>query len=75
MKIGIWKILFLLTSIVFPYIMKREDDFMNITQLKYFHAVCLYQTVSGAAEFLHISQPSVSNAIRDLEKEFNVLLF
>lgn len=48
---------------------------MNITQLKYFHAVCLYQTVSGAAEFLHISQPSVSNAIRDLEKEFNVLLF
>ncbi len=50
-------------------------DFMNITQLRYFHAVCLYQTVSGAAEYLHISQPSVSNAIRDLEKEFNVMLF
>ena len=48
---------------------------MNITQLKYFRAICTYHSVSNAAEFLHISQPSLSNAIKDLENEFGVLLF
>ena len=48
---------------------------MNITQLKYFHAVVTYHTVSLAAQHLYISQPSVSNAIRELEKEFSVNLF
>lgn len=48
---------------------------MNIQQLQYFHAVCVYKTVSAAAEFLHISQPAVSNAVRELEKEFGVQLF
>ncbi|MBQ6937900.1 MAG: LysR family transcriptional regulator [Clostridia bacterium] len=48
---------------------------MNLNQLKYFNAVCTYKTVSGAAEYLHISQPSLSNAIKELEKEFGVKLF
>lgn len=48
---------------------------MNLMQLKYFNAVCEYGTVSGAAEFLHIAQPSVSNAIKELENEFGVILF
>ena len=48
---------------------------MNITQLKYFRAICTYHSVSNAAEFLHISQPSLSNAIKDLENEFGVVLF
>lgn len=48
---------------------------MNVTQLKYFHAVCTFHSVSNAAEFLHISQPSLSNAIKDLENEFGVVLF
>lgn len=48
---------------------------MNLVQLKYFQAVCTYGTVSGAAEFLHISQPSVSSAIKELEQEFKVTLF
>ena len=48
---------------------------MNLVQLKYFHAVCVYQSVSAAAEYLHISQPSLSNAIKDLEDEFGVTLF
>ncbi len=50
-------------------------DFMNLIQLRYFHAVCTYQTVSAAAARLHISQPSLSSAIAALEKEFNVELF
>ncbi|MBO5939532.1 MAG: LysR family transcriptional regulator [Clostridia bacterium] len=48
---------------------------MNITQLKYFHAVATYHTVSLAAQHLYISQPSLSNAIKELEKEFSVNLF
>ena len=48
---------------------------MNLTKLKYFHAVCTFQSFSDAAEYLHISQPSLSNAIKDLENEFEVSLF
>ncbi len=48
---------------------------MNLVQLKYFNAVCIYQSVSAAAEYLHISQPSLSNAIKELEDEFGVTLF
>lgn len=48
---------------------------MNFVQLKYFKAVCIYHSVSAAAEYLHISQPSLSNAIRELENEFGVTLF
>ena len=48
---------------------------MNITQLKYFCAVATYHTVSLAAQHLYISQPSLSNAIKELEREFSVNLF
>ena len=48
---------------------------MNITQLKYFYAVATYHTVSLAAQHLYISQPSLSNAIKELEREFAVSLF
>ena len=48
---------------------------MNINQLKYFDAVCTFQSVSLAAEYLHISQPSLSSAIKELENEFGILLF
>ena len=48
---------------------------MTLDQLRYFQAVCQYDNVSRAAEALNISQPSVSNAIGNLEKEFGTLLF
>lgn len=48
---------------------------MTLDQLRYFQAVCKYDGVSRAAEALNISQPSVSNAIANLEKEFGVELF
>lgn len=48
---------------------------MNFTQLKYFIAVCEFGTVSSAAEYLHISQPSLSLAIKELENEFGTMLF
>ena len=48
---------------------------MNLNQLKYFYAVCIYGSLSAAAEYLYISQPSLSASIKSLEKEFGVSLF
>lgn len=48
---------------------------MTISKLQQFLAVCQFQSVTRAAEFLHISQPSVSASIRELEREFQVNLF
>lgn len=48
---------------------------MTINDLKYFDAVCVYKSISAAADYLHISQPSLSIAIRGLEDEFGVTLF
>lgn len=48
---------------------------MNLWQMKYFKTVCEAGTVSAAAELLHIAQPSLSAAIKELEKEFGTALF
>ncbi len=48
---------------------------MNLLQLKYFTAICEFGTVSAAAEYMHIAQPSLSLAIKELENEFGALLF
>lgn len=48
---------------------------MTLNQLRYFRAVCQYDSVSRAAQQLNISQPSVSNAVKELESEFGVRLF
>ncbi len=48
---------------------------MTLDQLRYFQAVCKYNSVSRASEHLSISQPSVSNAISKLEAEFETTLF
>ena len=48
---------------------------MTLVQLRYFQTVCSCGSTSQAAQQLNISQPSVSSAIRELESEFNVVLF
>ncbi|MDE6959784.1 MAG: LysR family transcriptional regulator [Lachnospiraceae bacterium] len=48
---------------------------MKLHQLKYFSEVCRQNGISRAAAALHISQPAVSNAIKELEAEFNLQLF
>lgn len=48
---------------------------MNLTQLKYFNAICEHKTISAAAEHLFVSQPTISNAIKELEDEFGTVLF
>ncbi|MCH7322159.1 LysR family transcriptional regulator [Solibacillus sp. MA9] len=47
---------------------------MEIRKMYYFDAIVKYQSFSRAAKALHISQPSLSNAIKSLEREVNAPL-
>lgn len=47
---------------------------MTLNQLRYFQAVCQYQSITKAAEKLMVSQPSVSVAVKELEEELQVSL-
>ena len=48
---------------------------MTIVQMTYFQAVCRYLSFARAAEVLHISQPAMSKAMKNLEEEVGVPLF
>lgn len=48
---------------------------MTLKQLEYFLTVCKYNNITQAADELHISQPSLSYAVRELEEEFGLPLF
>ena len=48
---------------------------MDIRVLQYFLAVAREQTVSGAAQSLHMTQPSLSKQLKTLEDELGKQLF
>lgn len=48
---------------------------MEFRVLQYFLAVAREQSVSGAAEYLHLSQPTLSRQLKDLEDELGKQLF
>ncbi|MBQ4065278.1 MAG: LysR family transcriptional regulator [Clostridia bacterium] len=48
---------------------------MELTQLRYFLSVAESQHMTRSAEQLHIAQPALSKAIRQLEEELDVPLF
>ncbi|GGG18401.1 LysR family transcriptional regulator [Paenibacillus aceti] len=48
---------------------------MTLQQLKYFIEIVNSGSINKAAESLYISQPSLSNAVKDLEAEVGVELF
>lgn len=48
---------------------------MTIRHLKIFISVVELGKMSAAAEILHVSQPTISQAISQIEKYYNVLLF
>jgi DNA-binding transcriptional LysR family regulator len=48
---------------------------MELRQLEYFSKVSKLRSFTRAAEQLHVAQPSVTNAIRKLEEEFELQLF
>src|SRR5436190_17142897 len=48
---------------------------MNLQQLRYVIAVADHGTMTSAAQHLHVSQPALSRAIRELEQELQMVLF
>ena len=48
---------------------------MTLQQLRYIVAVAEYGSISDAAKSLFISQPSLTNAIKELEKEMQITIF
>ena len=48
---------------------------MEFRVLQYFLAVAREESVSGAAAFLHLSQPTLSRQLKDLEDELGKRLF
>ncbi|MGN0154626.1 MAG: LysR family transcriptional regulator, partial [Lachnospiraceae bacterium] len=48
---------------------------MTLQQLKYVITVAETGTITEAANKLYISQPSLTNAIHELEKEMNLVIF
>ncbi len=48
---------------------------MEFRVLQYFLAVAREESISGAAEFLHLSQPTLSRQLKDLEDELGKQLF
>lgn len=53
----------------------KDRTFMTLQQLKYVITVAETGTIRAAADRLYISQPSLTNAIHELEKEMNLQIF
>ena len=53
----------------------RKDLYMNLNQLTYFVTLAQIENYTRAAKRLDITQPSLSHAISNLEKELQVPLF
>lgn len=47
---------------------------MTLLQLRYYQSACRMNSISQAAKLLHVTQPSISTAIKNLETEFGVTL-
>ena len=48
---------------------------MTLQQLRYLTSVAEYGNITAAAQKLFVSQPTITNAIRDLEKEMKISIF
>lgn len=48
---------------------------MELRVLRYFLAVAREESISGAAKFLHVSQPTLSRQVKELEEKLGIQLF
>lgn len=53
----------------------KRGGHMTLQQLKYITTVAEIGTITEAANSLYISQPSLTNAIHELEKEMDIVIF
>ena len=56
-------------------IVQKGEKPKNFNQLEYFCTAVRCQSLTQAAKKLYVTQPAISGAIRELEKEFSVNLF
>ncbi|MBM4063112.1 MAG: LysR family transcriptional regulator [Planctomycetes bacterium] len=52
-----------------------DMDWLNFHHLRYFHTVAREGSISRASRLLHVSQPSISAQLRELERAFGERLF
>lgn len=62
-------------DIVLNYNIIKRGDTMTLQQLRYIIEVANKGKISEAAKSLFISQPSLTNAIKELEKEMGITIF
>ena len=48
---------------------------MNIKDLKYYHKLVQLKNFSKVAQEFHVSQPTITNAVKRLEEEFHTTFF
>ena len=48
---------------------------MELRQLQYFQMVCQLNSITQAAKQLYVTQPTITNSIKNLEKELSSVLF
>lgn len=53
----------------------KGEFYMDITQLQYFKVIAETNSLTKAAEILHVSQPAMSAMLKKFEEELNVELF
>ena len=51
------------------------NKYVNLNLYRIFYEVAKYHSISDAAKNMYLSQPAISKAIKNLEKELDVLLF
>ena len=54
---------------------QREEYGMEFRVLRYFLAIAREGSVTGAANFLHVTQPTLSRQLKELEEELGTRLF
>jgi DNA-binding transcriptional LysR family regulator len=53
---------------------ERIGEFVDIRILRYFLTIAREESISGAADFLHLTQPTLSRQIKELEDELGTTL-